>query len=65
MDRVPAGCTKRFQLRLTDEHVRRIGWLKRRLNRSGNSIIRTALDRMFEHEERRMLEQAGYREPNR
>ena len=58
MDRVAKGsCSERFELRLTPAHVQMIGWLKARLNRSGNSLIREALRRMYEAEQEAMLRQ--------
>jgi hypothetical protein len=45
---------------LTDEHAQMIAWLRDRLNRSGNSVVRVAITRMYKQEQREMLIQAGF-----
>lgn len=39
-----------------------LGWLKMRLHRSGNAIVRAAIRRMYEEERRAMLVQAGFQD---
>ena len=54
------SCEKRFEARLSAEHARKLAWLTVRLSRSGNGVVRAAIDRMYEEEQRVMLIQAGF-----
>ena len=58
-------CEKRFEARFSRSIYAKLMWLVDRTGRSGNSILREAVERMHEQEERKMLEQAGYREERR
>lgn len=61
MDRVPRNsCQERFELRITSDQRRKLDWLCSWLNRSGNGVVRVAIERMYSEEQRIMLAQAGF-----
>jgi hypothetical protein len=51
LDYVPSGTsTKSLEVRFTDEHDKKLQWLKKRLNISGNGVFRIALEVLYVQE---------------